>query len=359
MLLQIFTSGDYWDPASRIRGYYVGRALSRHKFTVYIYPYNPIHGTLLKRSIHVFKDFLLKILAIMSFRRTKPVIYIQRGINSVPLVSLFFVIICKYIFRRKVIYDIDDGLFLTHPFEINSILKLSDIVIAGGHELFRYCRNINSRVLLIPTSVDLSLYHKHEDKKTNENVTLGFVGSPATIRYLTLLLNPLRKLSKYYDYTLRIVAARTKEDYEKYRSLLKKLKTCAKKVETVPYSVEKEPEILRELDIGLAPLYEGAWKGDDWEKYKCGFKVINYMAAGIPPVASDYGEQGRIITDGYDGFLCRDEEDWFLKLSILLQDPERRRIMGENARKTAEAKYSLEKNIEKLEKIIMELLTEG
>ena len=169
-----------------------------------------------------------------------------------------------------------------------------------------------------------------------------------------LLLNPLRKLAEHYNYTLRIVAARTERDYEKCNWLLEKLKTCAKKVETILYSVEKEPEILCKLDIGLAPLYKGVW-----ERYKCGFKVINYMAAGVPPVASDYGEQGRIITNGYDGFLCRNEEDWFLKLSTLLQDAEKRRIMGENARKTVETKYSLEENIRKLEEIIIQLSTGG
>jgi glycosyltransferase involved in cell wall biosynthesis len=248
------------------------------------------------------------------------------------------------------VYDLDDALFLHAPFQIDSLVRLSDVVVAGGHELATYARRLNPRTVLIPSCANIAMYRQVDRPRREEGLVLGFVGSPSTIRYLSLLMNPLETLAKHHDYTLRIVAARSKEEYEKFDRLLGGLGDGNIRVETALYSVRNEPAVLSGIDIGLAPMTKTIW-----DSYKCGFKVINYMSAGVPPVATDWGEHAHIITDGYDGFLCRNEQDWVVKLGVLMECAEKRRIMAENARRTAERNYSSENHFRTMARIIRKL----
>jgi|YelNatPaOPRAMG01_1025707.scaffolds.fasta_scaffold03649_2 glycosyltransferase involved in cell wall biosynthesis len=344
----LFTSDGMTDPASRIRGYLVARYLSENGFDTRIFMYESTKTNIFMRSLHIINDFLIKINVVMKSGK-EDLIYIQRGINSLSQFSFIFFLFSKFILGKKVIYDIDDALFLKEPFIINKLIRLSDLVIVGGHELFNYAKKYNENVALIPTSVDLKRYSLNAFRK-GDHVRLGFVGSPSTTNYLRLLLNPLGKLAKRYDFELRVISSPSYEGYKLFNHLFKNLERKGVKVKLIPWSIQGEFHELQNIDIGLAPLFDG-----EWEKYKGGFKVINYMAAGIPPVASDVGEHKHIIKDGINGFLCKNDQEWFEKLKKLIEDENLREKMGMNARKTAEEKYSIEKNAKKLARILFEM----
>lgn len=336
------------DPASRIRGYYVAKYLSENGFDVKVFLYESVKGNVVKKGLHLIGDFLNKIRAVM-WSDKDVLVYIQRGTCSLSQLSFLFFLFSKFIFRKKVIYDIDDGLFLEERFVINNFIRFSDHVTVGGHELFKYVKKYKERVFLVPTSADLNRYYPHNNVRKGNRVRLGFVGSPSTTPYMELLVKSIEELSRRYDLELRVISASSYAEYRLFNSF-RKFEKNGVKVKLIPWNVDEEFYQLQNIDIGLAPL-----PNEEWERYKCGFKVINYMAAGIPPVASNVGEHKYIIQDGVNGFLCSNDQEWIEKLQKLIVDKTLRENMGANARKTVEKKYSMEENIKILAKILAEI----
>jgi glycosyltransferase involved in cell wall biosynthesis len=107
-------------------------------------------------------------------------------------------------------------------------------------------------------------------------------------------------------------------------------------------------------DVGVYPLTE-----DEWTKGKCGFKAIQFMACGVPVVASAVGVNREIITDGVNGFLASSEDEWVEKLTRLADDPTLRRRMGEAGRQTIEERYSLRVNAPRMAATLRGVLEHG
>ena len=106
-------------------------------------------------------------------------------------------------------------------------------------------------------------------------------------------------------------------------------------VDARPWRAESEVEDLRGIDVGVMPLPD-----DDYVKGKCGLKMLQYMALGIPSVASNVGVNGEIVRDGEDGFLAMTESEWVEKLSALLDDVSLRARIGAAGRRTVEERFS-------------------
>jgi glycosyltransferase involved in cell wall biosynthesis len=96
------------------------------------------------------------------------------------------------------------------------------------------------------------------------------------------------------------------------------------------------------MDIGIMPLAD-----NEWSKGKCGFKLIQYGALGIPSVTSPVGVNTDIIQDGVNGYLASTDEEWVEKLSLLIKNEDLRKQLGKAGRKTVEDQYSVEANKEK------------
>ncbi len=356
----IFTSQGMSDPASRLRGYNVAKALSEYGIAsqIIMNTYLEVQGNIVKRILYRLRDFLGKIEKVAKSNK-QTVVYIQRGIYSFSSNwSLLLCLISKFVFQKKVIYDIDDALFLFEPSSINHLLRFCDTVIVGGHNLLAYAKKYNKRVYLMPTSVNLTNYLIHSNT-AKQMINLGFVGSPTTTKHLKPLLEPLETLAKSYPIQLTIISAPSYSDYEPFNSLFEEFKKRGIKINLVPWKLEDEFCQLKSIDIGLDPLMDEGWETPyiskkEWTKYKCGFKIINYMAAGIPTVASNISENIHIIQNGENGFLCDNTRDWIVNLRKLIKDEKSRINMSIKAKKSAEENYSLRKNAEILARIIFE-----
>jgi glycosyltransferase involved in cell wall biosynthesis len=117
--------------------------------------------------------------------------------------------------------------------------------------------------------------------------------------------------------------------------------------EAVPWSEENEVEELRACDIGIMPLDDTTWS-----KGKCGLKLLQYMATGLPVVTSPHGGAMDIVTHGVHGFVARTDDEWVEYLSKLLRDSTLRARLGRNGRKRVEEDFSLEKWAPRLAGII-------
>lgn len=233
------------------------------------------------------------------------------------------------------VVDYDDALFHRYDLhssklvrgvlgrKIDAVMRHAVVVVAGNDYLAERARQAGARrVELIPTVVDTHRYQPRQ-APPNETPVIGWIGTPNTSRYLQPLLPVFEALQARMRVRVVAVGARS-EDF------------AGTPVETLPWSEETEVESIQQFDIGIMPLPDSPW-----ERGKCGYKLIQCMACGVPVVASPVGVNTVIVNPGKNGLLARDDE-WEEQLTTLLQDPELRRSFGAQGRKDVENWYSLE-----------------
>lgn len=232
------------------------------------------------------------------------------------------------------IFDFDDAVFVPYrspsngylsylkfPGKTASICRRSTHVMAGNRYLADYALKFNDQVSIVPTTIDTEKYLPVEPK--NGNIpTIGWSGSHSTAQHLDTAREILRELAKRERFRLRVIGV---PSYE----------LDGVEVEAMPWRSETEVEDLRPIDIGIMPLPD-----DQWSKGKCGLKALQYMALGIPTVCSPVGVNSKIISDGENGFIAGDKEEWIAKLTALLRSAELRRRLGSSGRRTVENEYS-------------------
>jgi glycosyltransferase involved in cell wall biosynthesis len=118
-------------------------------------------------------------------------------------------------------------------------------------------------------------------------------------------------------------------------------------VVVVPWNEDNEATLIRQMDIGIMPLPDASW-----EKGKCGYKLIQYMACAVPVIASPVGVNVDIVTQSQSGMLADTLSEWSNALSLLLRSVEHRRQFGAAGRQAVERTYCLEVQAPVLSKIL-------
>jgi len=239
--------------------------------------------------------------------------------------------------QKNVIFDFDDAIFIdletglpqaeSRLRKLEYILTRSRWVIAGNPYLAEFARKYNRQVEIIPTPVDGDRYRPRQDRPLDRSVIIGWMGTDSNLPYLFTLIPVLRELLAETDARLLVISNPEQKPAE--------LEGDARIVWRT-WQEETEPEDLARFDIGIMPLAD-----DAYTRGKCGFKLLQYMAVGIPVVASPVGMNREIVEDGISGFLAVDEKDWLEKLGCLCRDRGLRERMGSAGRKRIEEKYSL------------------
>jgi glycosyltransferase involved in cell wall biosynthesis len=242
----------------------------------------------------------------------------------------------KYLLKKHiVILDYDDAIFTfyeqhklfiirkLYEKKIDQLMVLSDTVICGSHFLFERAEKSRSKnVKLIPTVVDISRYKVQNDKSSDLPIIV-WIGTPSTIHFIELIKPVLQELSEKYLFKFRVIGCL-------------KFNIPGVNVECFEWSLDNEIKLISEADIGVMPLYD-----TDWEKGKCGYKLIQYMASGLPVVASAVGENNYIVQSSC-GYIAKSQANWIEFLSILLEQEHLRESMGNIGRIHAERYYSQE-----------------
>ena len=250
---------------------------------------------------------------------------------------------------RKIVYDFDDALMYRsakaknpHSFSRRTkfayLIKRANLVIAGNAFLKSEALRYNDQVVTIPTSLDLSRYHFREPMSNADAVTIGWLGSRSSLRYLRSLLPTLEGIfRKHPEVRLKIVCSEF-------------LDSASLPIIKKQWSWEDEEEDLRSFDIGVMPLSD-----DLWSKGKCGLKILQYYSVAIPVVCTPVGINQEIVTHGVNGFWALNEHQWEEGLGTLIQDRALRREMGLRGRETVEKTYSLEANAPRLFEALKEV----
>ena len=239
--------------------------------------------------------------------------------------------IIKKIFKKKLVYEYDDAVFLSDVprGKTKKVIKMSDGVIAGNRYLGDYAKSYCKNTVCIPTSIDTTRYsiEKALAKAENSKVVIGWIGSFSTLKYMELIKESLSRIAAENDIELCIVCNKNLE----WNTNIK--------IKNIPWGLETYLKAICRFDIGIMPL-----ESTDWEKGKCGFKLIQYMGVGIPVVASAVGVNNDLISDSKNGFLAESNEQWYHCLSKLINDVDLRNSMGEKGLALVKERYSVQAN---------------
>jgi len=261
-------------------------------------------------------------------------VYIYR--EAAPIGPPVIEFLISRIFRKKIIYDFDDAIWIPSTSEYNyfisflkgfskvrMICRWSFKVSVGNAYLGAFASKYNPRVIILPTVVNTEDAHDQIQHHHAGNAVIGWTGSFSTLKFLNVVLPVLHRLQEKYDFEFIVIADNDP-------------KLPLKRYRFINWNKQTETEDLLRMQIGLMPLYD-----DELTRGKCGFKAIQYMALGIPAVVSAVGVNTEIVEDGIDGFVCYNEQDWEEKLSFLIDNNEKRTAMGEKARNKIIDKYSV------------------
>lgn len=222
--------------------------------------------------------------------------------------------------------------------KIDRVMQRAAMVIAGNSYLAQRAAAAGAqRVEIIPTVVDLERYPRSAPP-ANAVCTIGWIGSPSTTHHLQAAAPALAEVC--HDGQAQVVA----------------IGAAALQMPGVPLQIRRWSEAtevheLQQFDVGIMPLPDNAW-----ERGKCGFKLIQYMACSRPVVGSSVGVNREIIVDGVNGFQASTHEEWLRALQQLRDDRALRQRLGEMGRKTVEERYSLQQTAPTLASLLREMV---
>lgn len=205
--------------------------------------------------------------------------------------------------------------------KIDRVMARADLVMAGNDYLADRARTAGARrVEIVPTVVDIDRYPPGQPDHDGLP-RIGWIGSHSTARYLAMLEPVVTALGA--SRAIECIAIGAPVDAFGFSARR--------------WTEQSEGSEIQKFTIGVMPL-----ENSDWELGKCGYKLIQYMACGIPVVGSRIGANTTIVRDGIDGFLVSTADEWSTAISRLLNDPALRRRLGEAGRSRVASNYALQ-----------------
>ena len=357
----VFTAGDHITASSKYRAFLLGSYLTETR--------PDIEWKLVEPSTKILSSlgYLTQMCAVFSqarrlfWRPEHDVVFIQRAIYNK---FVFALLILQNILRiRPSIFDFDDAIFRHSGFKTRLLCKTSSAVIVGSHFLQEYAQRYSKRVILVPTCIRFSDYASIPKMGDRSTFTIGWIGNgPASLPELRFMAEALKELNtRTQAFRLLLIGH---QGHPEIPGLFEFLP--AERKELIDYvNAKTDADLipyLAKMDIGLMPLEES-----EWNRGKCAFKAIQYMATGAAVVASPVGENPVLITHRVTGMLAPLEaspltglaatkEEWASCIQELMQDPALRQRITVAARDHVRAHYSFESQIPKLTEVIDSLI---
>lgn len=307
-------------------------------------------GSMLTKAGMTFRATVQRLRALLGWRGYD-LIYMQRELFPFgpPWVE-------QWLRRRGAVmlFDYDDALFIKKPSRYNpiatllrspsktlDIFRLVDCVVAGNDWLRDRAIAEGGRAVTLEVAEDTQRICMHAPHSNEHQVTVGWLGSKSTVKYLRLI-EPVLKALAHAHPGLRFEVVGGGE-FE---------------MDGVPWvhtewSLDAELQALQRFDIGLMPLPQ-----EDWANGKSGGKARTYMAAGVVPVCQDIGYNRQLIRSGETGFLCTTAVQWRETLERLIADAALRQRVAVAARADVEHRFSLAGQAAALRALFDEVLTQ-
>lgn len=260
--------------------------------------------------------------------------------------------------RLKIPYvvDYDDAIFHNYDLSgnplirkvlsnnIKTIMRLSNHVIAGNDYLGDYAKAAGARnITIIPSVVDQTRY-KAKSGSNSGRLVIGWIGTPFTQKYVVGIKIALKSVCDKFGARLMLVGANPRITEE----------LPGLDIETIPWTEEQEAELINRMDIGIMPLPD-----EPWERGKCGYKLIQYMACSVPVITSPVGVNVQIVHGSQSGFLASTIAEWEMSLAELLASAEKRYQLGRAGRLAVEKQYSIQIQAPRLAHVFQGAVQDG
>lgn len=308
--------------------------LSKNAWQIFFKP-----GNVWRKGMGVLSGFVRRFFQLFVIARYDYV-FIHR--EATPIGPPVFEWIIAKLFRKKIIYDFDDAIWIPATSSYNKIAsklknfgkvakicKWSYKVCVGNDYLGDFARQYNNSIVLVPTVVNTLQVHNQLQDQDIDRPSVGWTGTFSTLQYLDIVLPVLQQLQDEIAFTFFVIADKDPQ-------------LPLKHYEFIKWRRETEAADLLRFHIGLMPLYD-----NEIAKGKCGFKAIQYMSLGIPAVVSPVGVNSIIVDNTKNGFVCASTDDWYNTLKQLLIDTKLRVDMGMAAQQKIQMEYSVEATKEK------------
>jgi len=233
-----------------------------------------------------------------------------------------------------VVYDFDDAFYLPVGSPVDRLrdaewtvrlMRAAHTVVTGSEYIRKFVAKHNSSVEVLPTAVDTDRFTPRDfTAERNPRLVVGWVGSHSTAPLLEQLYPVIERLAKDHDFVFRVIGGP------------QSLRIPGVNVECQPWSLKLEVDHFRQLDIGLYPLID-----NELTRGKHGFKLHQYMAVGVPTVASAVGLNPTLVRHGENAFLAETPDEWHRALSSLLCDENLRRRVGGASRAWVDSEASV------------------
>jgi glycosyltransferase involved in cell wall biosynthesis len=243
------------------------------------------------------------------------------------------------IFKKKVIFDFDDAIWINNtsrqnrvvrqlrfPAKIRFMIKSAYKVSVANGMLSQFASAFNSKVIINPTTLDTELHHNKLKDHTAKRPVIGWTGTHSTLQYLDIIIPIFKELRTTHEFDIIIISDQD--------PVLKDLD-----YQFVKWCHDTEIDDLLKMDIGIMPLSD-----DLWSQGKSGFKAMQYMALGIPAVVSNVGVNANLVEDGVSGYLCNNQNEWEEALIKLMSSPQLRSALGIKGREFVEKNFSVKSN---------------
>ncbi len=226
---------------------------------------------------------------------------------------------------RPRVLDVDDAIHLFRGGRTaERLARACDLVIAGNAWLAEVYSAWNRSVAVLPTAVDTDAL---PSAPYPAGPVVGWIGTSGNLRYLYAVEDALAAVLERFNRARLLVCCDASPTFRRLPG---------ERIDVLPWSPGIEPTFFARIAAGLMPLEDGAW-----ERGKCSFKMLQYMAAGRPVAVSPVGMNADVLAHGEVGYAARGRDEWVDALSALLVDPDRAAGMGRLGREVVEAHYSL------------------
>jgi glycosyltransferase involved in cell wall biosynthesis len=239
------------------------------------------------------------------------------------------------------VYDTDDATYLRPAFTPNTpfqrlrrfdkvvqVVTRARWVSAATEPIAAWARRYNPNVSIVPMAVDLAEYDRvRRHSRATHPLVLGWAGTAGGVRYLNALAPVLRDLASKHELVVSAISGG-------YRQV------CLPGVplDARPWRAESAVADMADFDIGLVPLDDSPF-----ERAKFPFKLLQYLALGVPAVCAGVGIAASVIRDGENGRLARSLDEWRQALEALIQDDALRRRLAGAGRETVAATYTVDR----------------
>ena len=267
------------------------------------------------------------------------IIFLNRDI--LPFLKKPFLEMLLKKLNSNIIFDFDDAIFYNSPEEkIAKVIRNSKCVTVGNKYLYDFAKRFNDKVIVLPTVVDTDKIRPDLKKDDKLEFIIGWIGSDNSYEscFSEKVKNVLRNFLKSHINTRLFIVKETMPPEKEWENLNWTFKK---------WSIKTEKEILSLLDVGIMPLED-----NQFQRGKCGGKLLLYMAAAVPVIASSVGINSELIINGQNGFLASDSEEWLHALETIYNDKERGKKMGRIGREFVEKNCSVKSVLFLLDSIL-------